>query len=147
MISGYGDTMFTNDMENIQSMKIHGCQNIVINSQRMGSLEVSLNPKLLYLRASSLTTLGPFVDYVTSPKLPGTPPALNDALLIAENPTLESVDFPALTTIDGSVQIMENEHLQELGTSPGGNIVGLWRGFPVLQGVTDDVLIQGDIEA
>jgi hypothetical protein len=87
-------------MENIKSMKVHGCRIISINSRRMRSLEDCLNPNLLELHVPNLMTLGPyeegpFDDFTsTNPPLPGISPAPSDTLLIAKNGILESVEFP-----------------------------------------------------
>jgi hypothetical protein len=139
LIIGSNYTNFTSDMQNIKSIVVRGCEDITINSRSMGSLEISLNLHLVNVNASNLVTLGPYVDFATDHPLPGENPAAGDSLLIADN-TFDSVLFdqmlfPNLETIRSSLQIMGNTLLPLITNS-----------FPLLQNVTNDILVSGDSE-
>jgi hypothetical protein len=139
LVTGYNDTIFISELESLDRTRIQGCNNITILASSIYSLEIDLNPYLKAFEATNLVSLGTDVlpEYITTiPPIPDAPSSLvpEDVLFIAGNPQLGLLAFPFLMTIQGSMQIMDND-------------VQTIEGFNALRNVTSDIVISGAIEA
>jgi hypothetical protein len=137
LVTGFGDTVFVNDLERTSTTKMRGCDDITINSVSASSLEISMNPDLEQLDVRNLVSPGPYnqnateyVDNILDP--PGAAPY--DVLLIADSPILDDFEFPDLTTIQGALQIMGNENMFSID------------GFPLLRNVSGDIFLSSNVD-
>jgi hypothetical protein len=137
LVAGSNDTTLVNDLRDTTTTAIVGCNNITINSVSASSLEIFMNPDLEQLYMPNLVSLGPYnstaatyIDSALEP--PGA--GLSDTLLIADNPKIQEFSFPNLTTIQGTLEILNNDLLFAI------------EGFPLLRNVSGNISLIGNLE-
>jgi hypothetical protein len=91
-----------------------------------------MNPDLVEFRVPNLVSLGPY-NPIAADSLHDKPDA-PDALLIANNAMLASFVFPNLTTIQDTLQVMNNEKIQ------------CYDAFPLLNSITGDILFSQNFD-
>jgi hypothetical protein len=136
--------------KSLRSLVARSCFQIDVDAQTVGYMEISENPQLNFLSVSQVNSLGPPVAYEIDGYATWPPPLAGqtarymdnlypDSLLIVNNQLSANIYFPGLTTIQGSLQVINGG----VGL-PGGGIVGENEfQFPVLRNVTDSILIEG----
>jgi hypothetical protein len=134
----------------LRSLVARSCFQIYVLAQTVGYMEISENPQLNLLNVSEVNSLGPPIfaygdGYATWPPPLAGQTALymdhlyRDSLLIVNNQLSENISFPSLTTIQGSLQVVNGG----VGLPEGGIVGENEFQFLVLRNVTDSILIQG----
>jgi len=138
-------------LKTLRSLVARSCFQIYVDAQTVGYMEISENSQLNFLNVSEVNSLGPPVlaygidGYATWPPPLAGQTALYmvnlypDSLLIVNNQLSENIYFPSLTTIQGSLQVVNGG----LGLPEGGIVGENEFQFPVLRNVTDSILIEG----
>jgi hypothetical protein len=132
LVIGSDNTTFYSDLQYLSTTIVKGCNNITINAVSASSIEISSNPDLIGFHFENLVSLGP-VNLTTQAYVGGRL-EYQDALLIEDNPLMDGFRFPFLDTIQGSLQITNNENL--------GTIVA----FAYLHNVTGDITVTGNTD-
>jgi hypothetical protein len=133
LVTGYNDTSFATDLEKVGNMTVLGCEVIMINSISAWYLGIASNPHLESLELRNIVSVGGSFE-VLGYTIPNSPPP-SISLLIAGNAKLGFLSFPSLKTIQGSMQITDNDNISIID------------GFTALRNVTNDILINGDFSA
>jgi hypothetical protein len=102
----------------LRSLVARSCFHIYVDAQTVGYMEISENPQLNFLNVPEVNSLGPPLlvyeidGYATWPPPLAGQTALDmdnlypDSLLTVNNQLSDNIYFPSLTTIQGSLQVV-----------------------------------------